>query len=175
MAPRARPVISDDLENQSDPSSNLSEIFSDNGSDSDLSSDSELDSEVSNDEDKPSDNIFNNEGQRPPEHYLTQAENLNVSQLQQKRHSDHTQETLDETSLRLNKDTIVKIENSYNYLSIVLDCQNTVQKRKHELKNYKVKLEHVNKMYKTALKHLNNKVLTKSNSKMLKRLKVFCD
>lgn len=51
MAPRARPVGSNDKEDQSDASSSLSEIFSDNGFDSDSGSDPEVDSEMSDDED----------------------------------------------------------------------------------------------------------------------------
>ena len=78
----SRPVGSDDRENQTDASSDLTEIFSDNGSDSDSTSDPELDSEDSDDEDgdEANNNIFDDEGQLPCEHYLTQAESLNVSQ-----------------------------------------------------------------------------------------------
>ncbi|OJJ82254.1 uncharacterized protein ASPGLDRAFT_49669 [Aspergillus glaucus CBS 516.65] len=49
------------------------------------------------------DDIFNDEGQLPHEHYLAQAESLNVSQLQQKRYSDATQERLDETHMYWNR------------------------------------------------------------------------
>jgi hypothetical protein len=103
MAPRPRPVRSDGGENQSDATSDLSEIFSDNGSDSDSSSDLEPDSEVSDDEDEPDDNAVDDEGQLPPEHYLAQAESLDVSQLRQKRYSDDTQERLDETRMYWNR------------------------------------------------------------------------
>ena len=98
MTPHSRPVGSDNKENQTDASSDLTEIFSDNGFDSDSISDPELDSEDSDDEDedKPDDNISNDEGQLPPEHYLAQVESLKVSQLRQKRYSDTTQERLDE-------------------------------------------------------------------------------
>jgi len=83
MAPHSRLVGSDDKENQTDASSNLTEIFSDNSSDSDFISDPELDSEDSDDEDEdePDNNISDNEGQLLPEHYLAQAESLKVSQL----------------------------------------------------------------------------------------------
>ena len=37
--------------------------------------------EDSDDEDELGNNIFNDEGQLPPEHYLAQAESLDVSQL----------------------------------------------------------------------------------------------
>ncbi|EYE97833.1 uncharacterized protein EURHEDRAFT_409098 [Aspergillus ruber CBS 135680] len=105
MAPRSRPVGSDDKENQTDASSDLTEIFSDNGSDSDSTSDLELDSEDSDDEDgdEVDDGIFDDEGQLPREHYLAQAESLNVSQLRQKRYSDATQERLDETRMYWNR------------------------------------------------------------------------
>jgi len=78
---RSRPVRSDDKENQSDASSDLTQIFSDNRSDSDSTSDPEVDSEDSNDEDEPGDDISDDEGQLPCEHYLAQAQILDVSQL----------------------------------------------------------------------------------------------
>ena len=101
MAPRSQPVRSDDKENQSGASSNLTEIFSDNRSDSDSTSDPELDSEDSDDE--PGDDISDDEGQLPCEHYLAQAENLDVSQLRQQRYSDVTQKRLDETHVYWNR------------------------------------------------------------------------
>ena len=73
MAPPPELIGSDGEENQSDATSNLTKIFSDNGSDSDSSSNPELNSEVS-DEDKPINNTFDIEDQLPPEHYLAQAE-----------------------------------------------------------------------------------------------------
>jgi len=103
MAPRSRPVASDDNENQTDASSDLTKTFSDNGSDSDSTSDPELDSEDSDDEEEPSNDISNDEGQLLPEHYLTQAESLNVSQLRQQRYSDGTQERLNETRMYWNR------------------------------------------------------------------------
>ncbi|KAL2824351.1 hypothetical protein BDW59DRAFT_147535 [Aspergillus cavernicola] len=81
MTLRPRPVGSDNRENQSDASSGLSKIFLDNRSDSDSKGDPEVDGEDSDDEDKPGDDTFDNEGQLPPEHYLTQAESLDTSQL----------------------------------------------------------------------------------------------
>jgi len=103
MALRSRPVGSDNKQNQSDASSNLTETFSDNRSDIDSTSNPELDSEDSDDENKSSDNISDNEGQLPPEHYLAQAESLTVSQLRQKRYSDVTQNNLDETHMYWDK------------------------------------------------------------------------
>lgn len=102
MAPHLELIGSDGGENQSNATSDLTEIFSDNGSDSNSSSDLELDSEVS-DEDKPNDNAFDNEGQLPPEHYLAQAESLDVTQLRQKQYSDSTQERLNETCMYWNR------------------------------------------------------------------------
>jgi hypothetical protein len=55
MAPHSWPVGFDDKEHQSGASSDLTETFSDNGSDSDSTSDPELDSEDSDDEDEPGD------------------------------------------------------------------------------------------------------------------------
>ena len=101
MTLRSKPIRSDGEENQSD-ATDLTEVFSDNGSDSDSSSDPELNSEVS-DEDEPDDNAFDDEGQLPPEHYLAQAESLDVTQLRQKRYSDGTQERLDETRMYWNR------------------------------------------------------------------------
>lgn len=102
MTLHSKQIRSDGGENQSDATSDLTEIFSDNGSDSDSSSDPELNSEVS-DEDEPDDNAFDDEGQLPPEHYLAQAESLDVTQLRQKRYSDGTQERLDETRMYWNR------------------------------------------------------------------------
>ena len=67
-------------ENQSNATSDLTEISLDNRFDSDSSSNLELNSEVS-DEDKPDDDAFDNKGQLPPEHYLAQAESLDITQL----------------------------------------------------------------------------------------------
>jgi hypothetical protein len=105
MASSSRPVGPDSSEsqNESDASSDVSEIFSGNGSDSESNSDLELDSEDSDDNDNPGDNSFDDEGQLPPEHYLAEAESLNVSQLRQKRYSDGTQEKLDETRVYWNR------------------------------------------------------------------------
>jgi hypothetical protein len=85
MAPCFRPVGPDD-KSGSDASSDVRKIFSDNGS-----GDLELDSDYSDDDEDPDDSV-DDEGQLPPEHYLTEAESLNVSQLRQKRYSDGTQE-----------------------------------------------------------------------------------
>ncbi|KAL4868073.1 hypothetical protein BDV12DRAFT_107969 [Aspergillus spectabilis] len=103
MTPPSRPVESYNRPNECDASSDLSEIFSDNGSDSDSSSDPGLDSKDSANKDKPGDNMFDNKGQLPPEHYLAQAESLNVSQLRQKQYSNGTQERLDETRMYWNR------------------------------------------------------------------------
>ncbi|KAL4801337.1 hypothetical protein BDV18DRAFT_167573 [Aspergillus unguis] len=98
MAPYARPAGPKESEGQieSDSSSAVSEIFSDNGPDNDSDTDLE-DSEESDDDDEQDEESFNDEGELPPEHYLAEAENLDVSQLRQKRYSDTTQEKLDET------------------------------------------------------------------------------
>jgi hypothetical protein len=98
MAPRSRPVWPNESENQnvSDACSDVSAIFSDNGLESESNSDSQLDSEDSDDDDDLGDDSFDDEGQLPPEHYLSQARNLDVSQLRQKRYADGTRERLDE-------------------------------------------------------------------------------
>jgi hypothetical protein len=62
IAPLPQQVGYNGEENQSDTTSDMSEIFSDNGSDSVSSSDPELDSEVLNSEDEPDDNTFDDEG-----------------------------------------------------------------------------------------------------------------
>lgn len=61
MVPHSQLVGSDNKENQTNASSDLTEIFSDNGSDSDNTSDSELDSEDLEDEDEAS-NCTSDEG-----------------------------------------------------------------------------------------------------------------
>lgn len=63
MAPHPQLVGSGNTENQSDAGSNLTEIFSDNRSDSNSNSNLELDSKDSDDEDESGYNTFNNEGQ----------------------------------------------------------------------------------------------------------------
>jgi hypothetical protein len=103
MARPSQPVESYDRLSASDASSDLSDIFSDDGSDSDSSTDPGLDSEDSDEEDEPGDDTFDDEGQLSPEHYLAQAESLDVSQLRQKRYSDGTQERLDETRMYWNR------------------------------------------------------------------------
>lgn len=107
MAPHSKPVESDN-ESESDAGSDVTEIFSDNGPESESNSDLGLDSEDSDDDnddndDDADDDCFNDEGQLSPEHYLAQAENLDVSQLRQKRYSDKTQEALDDTRMYWNR------------------------------------------------------------------------
>jgi hypothetical protein len=63
----------------------------------------ELDSDSSDGDDDPDDDFVDDEGQLPPEHYLAEAEDLDVSQLRQKRYSDGTQERLDETRVYWNR------------------------------------------------------------------------
>ncbi|KAL4861381.1 hypothetical protein BDV12DRAFT_208056 [Aspergillus spectabilis] len=103
MARPSQPVESYNRLSASDASSDLSDIFSDDGLDSDSSTDPGLDSEYSDEEDEPGDDTFDDEGQLSPEHYLAQAESLDVSQLRQKRYSDGTQERLDETRMYWNR------------------------------------------------------------------------
>jgi hypothetical protein len=79
MAPRSRPVGPDN-KSESDASSDVSEIFSDNGSGSESNSDLELDSDDSDDDEDPNDNSVDDEGQMPPEHYLAEAESLEAVQ-----------------------------------------------------------------------------------------------
>jgi hypothetical protein len=86
-----------DDESDSDASSVLSQIFSDNGSDDESASDLESDQEESDDERDSDDYDLHDEGQLSAEEYLAIAENLDVSQLRQKRYSPNTQDKLDET------------------------------------------------------------------------------
>ena len=80
----------------SDASSKASAIFSD--CESETASDSEFEVESGDsDDDSVFDDFDTDEGQLPPEHYLAEAEALDVSQLRQKRYSDSTQDKLDET------------------------------------------------------------------------------
>lgn len=96
MVPRSRPDGADDKESQSKSHSSpaLDAIFSDSGYESGTNSDPSKDE---NDSDDSDDDVLDYEGQLPPEHYLAQAENPDVSQLRQKQHSDLTQEKPDET------------------------------------------------------------------------------
>ncbi|OQD77334.1 hypothetical protein PENANT_c114G05410 [Penicillium antarcticum] len=98
--PSPWPALSD---GESDTSSRLPEIFSNNASDSDSSTapsvfDSSSESE-SESEDESEDELASEdeEEQLPPEYYLQEAESLDVSHLRQKRYSPKTQERLDET------------------------------------------------------------------------------
>lgn len=94
------PVLSDD---ESDASSGLPEIFSNNASDSDsstASSDFDASSESESESDDESEDelaLEDEEEQLSPEYYLQEAESLDVSRLRQKRYSPKTQERLDET------------------------------------------------------------------------------
>lgn len=89
-------IISDD-KSDSDASSILSQIISDNGSDDDSESELELDGETSDNESDSDDDDLHDEGQLSPEEYLAIAEKLDVTQLRQKRYSPNTQDKLDET------------------------------------------------------------------------------
>lgn len=90
-------TLEDEDESDSDTSSVVSQIFSDNASDNESASDLESDEEGSDDESDSDDDDLHDEGQLPAEAYLAIAENLNVSQLRQKRYSPDTQDKLDET------------------------------------------------------------------------------
>ncbi|KAK2763710.1 hypothetical protein FQN54_009326 [Arachnomyces sp. PD_36] len=98
MTSLSRPIGSDDM-SESDASSDVSEVFSNDGSDIESNSDLEVDSE---DSDDPDDDLFD-EGQLPPEHYLDEAKRLDVSRLRQKRYSDSTQKKLDEIRVYWNR------------------------------------------------------------------------
>ena len=101
MAPSQRDggiaVSTLDDESDSDASSVPSQIFSDKGSDDESASELESDEEESDDESDSDDDDLHDEGQQSAEAYLAIAENLNVSQLRQKRYSPNTQDKLDET------------------------------------------------------------------------------
>ncbi|KAJ5776688.1 uncharacterized protein N7511_001699 [Penicillium nucicola] len=90
----SRPDLSDD---ESDASSELPEIFSNEASEtnsSPTSGDCDDEDESESEDDMP---MEDEEKQLPPEHYLQEAECLDVSQLRQKRYSPRTQVKLDET------------------------------------------------------------------------------
>lgn len=89
--------MDDGIEGQSDADSDVSAIFTDSESESESSSDLELDNEDSDDSDLSDDETYNDEGQLPSEHYLAEANGLDVSRLRQKRYSDNTQDALDGT------------------------------------------------------------------------------
>ncbi|KAK6810750.1 hypothetical protein RU639_013603 [Aspergillus parasiticus] len=74
MASRSRQQGSEQ-EDQRDAISDLSVVFSDDESDRDP----DCDSKDSDDENKPGEDTFDDRGQLPPESYLAQAVNLNVS------------------------------------------------------------------------------------------------
>ncbi|EEA23683.1 hypothetical protein TMatcc_006763 [Talaromyces marneffei ATCC 18224] len=101
MAPSQRDggmaVSGSDSASDSDASSVLSQVFSDNGSDDESASDLESDEDESDDESDSDDDDLHDEGQLSAEEYLAIAENLDVSQLRQKRYSPNTQDKLDET------------------------------------------------------------------------------
>lgn len=91
----SQPVASED---ESDRTSDLSPVFSDEDDASDTSSASESEHD-SGDNLSEDDSILDDEEWRelPAEHYLQEAECLDVSRLRQKRYSPRTQEKLDET------------------------------------------------------------------------------
>lgn len=105
MTPRCRSIgpIESESQNESDADSDGSAIFTDNGSEKDSDSESEPDGDDTDNESDSGDESFNDEGQLPPEHYLAEAEGLDVSQLRQKRYSDGTQEKLDQTTVYWNR------------------------------------------------------------------------
>ena len=88
----SRPNLSDD---ESDASSELPEIFSNEASETDSVTTYCDDEDESESEDEFP--MEDEEKQLPPEHYLQEAECLDVSQLRQKRYSPRTQDKLDET------------------------------------------------------------------------------
>ncbi|KAH2026139.1 hypothetical protein KXV43_000989 [Aspergillus fumigatus] len=104
MVTHSQQLTPDDESQDSNASSSVSKIFSDSESNSNSNSDLELDSEDSDNKDDSPEDFSNNDSQLPPEYYLEQAESLDISQLQQKRYSDGTQEKLDETRLTLIRD-----------------------------------------------------------------------
>ncbi|OGE48455.1 hypothetical protein PENARI_c028G03021 [Penicillium arizonense] len=90
----SRPDLLDD---ESDASSELPEIFSNEASETDSATTSgncDDEDESESEDDFP---MEDEEKQLPPEHYLQEAECLDVSQLRQKRYSPRTQDKLDET------------------------------------------------------------------------------
>ncbi|KAH1891179.1 hypothetical protein KXW69_003774 [Aspergillus fumigatus] len=101
MVTHSQQLTPDDESQDSNASSSVSKIFSDSESNSNSNSDLELDSEDSDNKDDSPEDFSNNDSQLPPEYYLEQAESLDISQLQQKRYSDGTQEKLDETPGKL--------------------------------------------------------------------------
>ncbi|KAJ5346269.1 hypothetical protein N7452_004273 [Penicillium brevicompactum] len=105
MTSRCRSIgpIESESQNESDSDSDGSAIFTDNGSGKDSDSESEPDGDDTDNESDSGDESFNDEGQLPPEHYLAEAEGLDVSQLRQKRYSDGTQEKLDQTAVYWNR------------------------------------------------------------------------
>jgi hypothetical protein len=91
-------------QSQSDADSDVNAIFTESGSESDPTSDSDIDSEgTDGDESDTDDELLNDEGQLPPEHYIAEAMRLDVTQLRRKRYSDKTQEKLDETTMYWNR------------------------------------------------------------------------
>ncbi|KAJ6103770.1 hypothetical protein N7486_003992 [Penicillium sp. IBT 16267x] len=93
------------FDDESDASSILPEVFSNNASDSDssilasdLDASSSSESELESDDESEDDLALDDEEEQlSPEHYLREAESLDVSKLRQKRYSPKTQERLDET------------------------------------------------------------------------------
>ncbi|KAI3032155.1 hypothetical protein CBS147353_919 [Aspergillus niger] len=96
----SQPVASED---ESDQTSDLPPIFSDEDDASGTSSASESEPDsgdaLSDDDPSDDDSILDDEEwqELPAEHYLQEAECLDVSRLRQKRYSPRTQEKLDET------------------------------------------------------------------------------
>lgn len=85
-----------DDESDSDTSSILSQIFLDKGPNNESASELESDKKESNNKSNSDDDDLHDEGQLPIAKYLAIVENLNISQLRQKRYSPNTQNKLDE-------------------------------------------------------------------------------
>jgi len=91
-----RPIESDD---DSGTSTDIPDIFSNNGTDESLDSASEPDSDNALEDYSDNNSILDNKEERelPAAYYLQEAECLDVSQLRQQRYSLRTQAKLDET------------------------------------------------------------------------------
>ncbi|KAE8374982.1 hypothetical protein BDV26DRAFT_268992 [Aspergillus bertholletiae] len=96
MRNSVRLIGSDD---NSDTSTDVPDVFSDDAAYNSLDSASPPDSGDNSSDDSDDDSILDDEEAQelPAEHYLQEAECLDVSQLRQKRYSPRTQDKLDET------------------------------------------------------------------------------
>ena len=92
------PSMNDETDSttDADTDSQFDRSDDDDDDETDITSGADTDSPSEIDDDSDDDaSLFDDEVRHPPEHYLTEAANLNVQQLRQQRYDPKTQDRLD--------------------------------------------------------------------------------